>query len=94
MIFSGCADGLVAVSNASTGMVVRVISDHQGAPITDLHTTRRIPKVPSASLINLLSRVTSHSGKNEFRVSRVTSHSGKNEFRVSQDGSIACTCMF
>ena len=45
MILSGCSDGLVAVTNALTGMVVRVISDHQGAPITDLHATRRIPKV-------------------------------------------------
>eukprot|EP00731_Ephydatia_muelleri_P028595 Em0020g239a len=50
VILSGCADGLVAVTNSLTGMVVRVISDHQGAPITDLHTTRRIPKIPGKDI--------------------------------------------
>lgn len=50
VILSGCSDGLVAVTNALTGMVVRVISDHQGAPITDLHTTRRIPKIPGKEI--------------------------------------------
>ena len=45
MVISGCSAGLVAISNTSTGVVVRVISDHEGAPITDLHTARRPAKV-------------------------------------------------
>ena len=36
VVISGCADGVVAISNPASGLVVRVISDHQGAPITDL----------------------------------------------------------
>ena len=39
MIISGCADGMVAISNPATGLVVRVISDHQGAPITNLQSS-------------------------------------------------------
>ena len=39
MIISGCAEGMVAVSNSASGLVVRVISDHQGAPITDLQSS-------------------------------------------------------
>ena len=34
MILSGGSDGLVALSSPTTGMTVRVISDHKGAPIT------------------------------------------------------------
>ena len=37
VIISGCSDGLVAISNPNSGLVIRVITDHQGAPITDLH---------------------------------------------------------
>jgi len=36
MILSGGSDGLVAVSSRTTGMTVRVISDHQGAPVTGI----------------------------------------------------------
>ncbi len=39
MILSGGSDGLVAVSSPTTGMTVRVISDHQGAPITCIDVT-------------------------------------------------------
>ena len=39
MVISGCADGVVAVSNPKSGLVVRVISDHEGAPITDLQSS-------------------------------------------------------
>ena len=39
MIISGSGDGLVAVSSPTTGMTVRVISDHRGAPITGLDVT-------------------------------------------------------
>ena len=41
VILSGCSNGVVAISNPSTGLVVRVITDHQGAPITDLHTSSK-----------------------------------------------------
>lgn len=39
MILSGGEDGLVAVSSPTTGMTVRVIGDHKGAPITCLDVT-------------------------------------------------------
>ena len=39
MILSGGSDGLVAVSSPTTGMTVRVITDHQGAPITNIDTS-------------------------------------------------------
>ena len=39
VVISGCADGVVAVSNPSSGLVVWVISDHEGAPITDLQSS-------------------------------------------------------
>ena len=43
MILSGGSDGLVAVSSPTTGMTVRVISDHQGAPINSIDVT--VPEV-------------------------------------------------
>ncbi|XP_071943850.1 WD repeat-containing protein 90-like [Antedon mediterranea] len=36
VILSGGQDGLIAVSSPATGMTVRVINDHKGAPITDI----------------------------------------------------------
>ena len=36
VIMSGCAGGLVAISNLKSGLVIRLITDHKGAPITDL----------------------------------------------------------
>ena len=45
VIISGCSGGMVAISNPSTGLVVHVMSDHQGAPVTDLHTTNKPVKV-------------------------------------------------
>ena len=39
MIISGGSDGLIAVSSPTTGMTVRVISDHKGAPITNIDVT-------------------------------------------------------
>jgi hypothetical protein len=41
MIISGGSDGLIAVSSPTTGMTVRVISDHKGAPITNLDVTNK-----------------------------------------------------
>ncbi|XP_013393033.1 WD repeat-containing protein 90-like [Lingula anatina] len=39
MLLSGGSDGLIAVSSPTTGMTVRVISDHKGAPITNIDVT-------------------------------------------------------
>ena len=39
MILSGAADGLVAISSPTTGITVRVVSDHKGAPISCLDVT-------------------------------------------------------
>ncbi|KAB0401628.1 hypothetical protein E2I00_007286, partial [Balaenoptera physalus] len=44
-ILSGDKDGLVAVSRPRTGMTFRVLSDHRGAPICTIQSTRR--EVPS-----------------------------------------------
>ena len=41
MIISGGSDGLIAVSSPTTGMTVRVISDHKGAPITNIDVTNK-----------------------------------------------------
>ena len=35
-MLSGSGEGVVAVSSVSSGLVVRVIQDHRGAPVTDL----------------------------------------------------------
>ncbi|XP_043312643.1 WD repeat-containing protein 90 isoform X2 [Cervus canadensis] len=40
-IVSGDKDGLVAVSHPCTGMTFRVLSDHRGAPICTLQSTRK-----------------------------------------------------
>ncbi|XP_057384735.1 WD repeat-containing protein 90 [Balaenoptera acutorostrata] len=40
-ILSGDKDGLVAVSRPRTGMTFRVLSDHRGAPICTIQSTRR-----------------------------------------------------
>ena len=40
-IVSGDKDGLVAVSQPCTGMTFRVLSDHRGAPICALQSTRK-----------------------------------------------------
>lgn len=40
-IVSGDKDGLVAVSHPGTGMTFRVLSDHRGAPICTLQSTRK-----------------------------------------------------
>ena len=39
MIVSGGSDGLIAVSSPTTGMTVRVISDHKGVAISSMDTT-------------------------------------------------------
>ena len=33
---SGGVDGVVAISSPATGLTVRLIQDHKGAPITDM----------------------------------------------------------
>ena len=47
---SGCSAGLVAISNLASGLVIRVITDHQGAPITDLQVAPK-PIQVSQSLV-------------------------------------------
>lgn len=39
MVLTGGSDGLIAISSPTTGMTVRVISDHKGAPITNIDVT-------------------------------------------------------
>ena len=39
VIISGAEDGLLAISSPATGMTVRMLNDHKGAPITDLHVS-------------------------------------------------------
>lgn len=45
VLLSGSAEGLIAVSNVSCGLVVRVVQDHRGAPITDLSVARETIQV-------------------------------------------------
>ncbi|KAL4676316.1 hypothetical protein H8959_010461 [Pygathrix nigripes] len=45
-VLSGDRDGLVAVSHSRTGMTFRVLSDHQGAPISTICVTRKEVKQP------------------------------------------------
>lgn len=42
---SGCAGGLVAISNLKSGLVIRVVTDHRGAPITDLQAAPKLIQV-------------------------------------------------
>lgn len=39
MIISGAEDGLLAISSPSTGLTVRLLNDHKGAPITCIHVS-------------------------------------------------------
>ncbi|KAK2097189.1 WD repeat-containing protein 90 [Saguinus oedipus] len=45
-VLSGDKDGLVAVSRPCTAMTFRVLSDHQGAPISTIDVTRKEVKQP------------------------------------------------
>ena len=56
MILSGGSDGLVAVSSPTTGMTVRVISDHKGAPITGIDVTF----TPVSGTLGLYMNITPH----------------------------------
>ena len=54
MILSGGSDGLIAVSSPTTGMTVRVVSDHKGAAITNLDVTfRQVKKLIVSLILNL-----------------------------------------
>lgn len=50
VLVSGSAEGLIAVSNVSCGLVVRVIQDHRGAPITDLSVAGKSVQVSACYL--------------------------------------------
>ena len=39
VIISGGEDGLLAISSPSTGLTVRLLNDHKGAPITCVHVS-------------------------------------------------------
>ena len=39
VIVSGGSDGLIAISSPATGMTVRMLNDHKGASITDIHVS-------------------------------------------------------
>ncbi|CAH1794798.1 unnamed protein product [Owenia fusiformis] len=39
MLLSGDCDGLICISSPTTGMTVRIINDHKGAPITNIDVT-------------------------------------------------------
>ncbi|CAH2307904.1 WD repeat-containing 90 [Pelobates cultripes] len=43
VLLSGGKDGLMAISSPSTGMTIRVLSDHKGSPITAIECTRGKP---------------------------------------------------
>ena len=45
MILSGDMDGLVAISNSHNGVVLCMITEHKGIPITDLSVARRSTQV-------------------------------------------------
>ena len=53
MIISGGSDGLIAVSSPTTGMTVRVISDHKGAPITNIDVTNKQVSLEILTVLNL-----------------------------------------
>ena len=51
VIISGAEDGLIAISSPTTGMTVRMLSDHKGAPITDIHAS--FHKVSFSIVLNI-----------------------------------------
>ena len=56
MVISGAKDGLLAISSPSTGLTVRVLNDHKGAPITCLHVSsvKVRPTVFSSDVIQVV----------------------------------------
>ena len=53
VLLSGSADGLLTVSSVSSGLVVRVIQDHRGAPITDLRVARKPVQVCVCVIVHM-----------------------------------------
>ena len=45
MILSGDMDGLVAISNSHNGVVLCMITEHKGIPITDLSVAKKSAQV-------------------------------------------------
>jgi len=45
VILSGDMDGLVAISNSSNGVVLCMINEHRGIPITDLSVANKPTQV-------------------------------------------------
>ena len=76
MILSGSSDGLIAVSSPNTGMTVRVITDHRGAPITNID----VPTIQVSKEVGVLRPVNrcGYVGAKPCRCSRQKSdHFGK-----------------
>jgi hypothetical protein len=60
-VLSGDKDGLIAISRPHTGMTFRVLSDHQGAPISTLQSTsKEVKQNPGAEGPGELGRVGTH----------------------------------
>ena len=45
VLISGCKHGQVAISNPHTGVVLHMIGEHKGSPITDLSVAKKPPQV-------------------------------------------------
>ena len=45
VLLTGSEEGMVAVSSVSSGLVLRMIQDHRGAPVTDLCVASRALQV-------------------------------------------------
>ena len=45
VLLSGCKDGQVAISNPHTGVILHMIGEHKGIPITDLSVAKGPPQV-------------------------------------------------
>ena len=45
MLLSGYKDGQVVISNPYTGVILHMIAEHKGIPITDLSVAKRPPQV-------------------------------------------------
>ncbi|XP_068102464.1 WD repeat-containing protein 90 [Hyperolius riggenbachi] len=41
VLISGGKDGMIAITSSRTGMTIRVLSDHKGAPVTSIQCSRR-----------------------------------------------------
>ena len=66
-MLSGCARGMVMVTSMMTGVVLRRISDHSGAPITGIDVRQELVQVRAAmgDVFNIIMNSQGH--KNIFK---------------------------